>query len=197
MSSWRRSGSPFSGEAGRVDRASLLGTWAFVPFALALVASFVKPIYLDRYLISAAPAFALLGAVALLGVRRRVALVLATVVVAATAVGLVDWYRTADGGNWRGEAWRDAVALVDARRAEADAIVVVPWWANPAATYYGASRLGHIDRRQDLGAEWSETGHRLPAAERAPPLGSATTSLLGARQLRGAGGARSSGVEGG
>lgn len=154
--------------SGRVDRASWLGVWAFAPFALALVASFARPIYLDRYLISAAPAFALLAAVALLGVTRRVAVVLAAVAVGATAVGLSDWYRTADQGNWRGEGWRDAVALVNARRAEADAVVVVPWWANPAATYYGAHVTSVSTAKSIWVLSWSETGHVLPASERRP-----------------------------
>ncbi|MGH3128349.1 MAG: glycosyltransferase family 39 protein [Gaiellaceae bacterium] len=154
--------------AGLVDRASFLGVWAFAPFALALLASIARPIYLDRYLISAAPAFALLGAVALFGVRRRVALGLVTVIVATTTVGLVGWYRTAGDGNWRGEGWRDAVALVNERGAEADAVVVVPWWANPAATYYGASVSDTSTADRIWVLSWSETGHRLPAAERAP-----------------------------
>ena len=154
--------------SGAVDRASWLGLWAFAPFALALIVSFARPIYLDRYLISAAPAFALLAAVALLGVRRRIALVLATVAVAATAVGLADWYRTSEDGNWRGEGWRDAVAFVDARRGEADAVVVVPWWANPAATYYGA-RVTSVSTAKGIWVlSWSETGHAIPAAERRP-----------------------------
>lgn len=154
--------------SGLVDRASWLGVWAFVPFALAFVLSFARPIYLDRYLISAAPAFALLGAVALLRVNRRIAVALAAVVVAATAVGLADWYRTSHEGNWRGEGWRDAVALVDARRGEADAVVVVPWWANPAATYYGA-RVTSVSTKDAIWVlSWSETGHVLPAAQRRP-----------------------------
>ena len=152
--------------SGRVDPAVWIGAWAFGPFALALVASFARPIYLDRYLITAAPAFALLAAVALLGASRRLAVVLVALVVASTSVGLVDWYRTADRGNWRGEGWRDAVALVEARRAEAGAVVVVPWWANPAATYYGA-RVTSVSTADTIWVlSWSESGHAIPAAER-------------------------------
>jgi hypothetical protein len=153
---------------GRVDPAVWIGIWAFGPFALALVASFARPIYLDRYLITAAPAFALLAAIALLGVSRRAAALLVVLVVAATSVGLVEWYRTAGNGNWRGERWRDAVAHVDARHAEADAVVVVPWWAHPAATYYGARATGVSRADRIWVLTWSETGHALPRAQRRP-----------------------------
>ncbi len=44
------------------DCAGWLGVWAFSPFVLALVISLARPIFLDRYLIVAAPAFALLAA---------------------------------------------------------------------------------------------------------------------------------------
>ena len=45
-----------------------LATWAFTPFVVALLISIARPIFLDRYLIVASPAFALLGAIAILGV---------------------------------------------------------------------------------------------------------------------------------
>ena len=62
--------------AGRRDLALGLGAWALAPFVLALTVSFVTPIYLDRYLITAAPAFALLAGVAVLGVGRRFGIIL-------------------------------------------------------------------------------------------------------------------------
>jgi len=152
----------------RSDLALWLATWAFAPFALALVLSFLRPIYLDRYLITAAPAFALLAAVAVFGVGRRIAAVLVIAAVVATAVGLVRWYSTAEQGNWRGEGWRDAVATVDERRSEADAVLVVPWWANPAATYYGA-RVSSVSTADSIWVlTWSESGHALPVTERRP-----------------------------
>ena len=67
--------------SGRVDRASWLGVWAFAPFALALVASIARPIYLDRYLLVAAPAFALLAGVAVMGVGQRLRVVMLTAAV--------------------------------------------------------------------------------------------------------------------
>jgi mannosyltransferase len=153
--------------AGRSDLGIWLGTWAFAPFVLALVISFAQPIYLDRYLITAAPAFALLAAVAIFGVGARWGPVLASIAVAATAVGLVRWYGYGETG-WRGEGWRPAVESVLARRAPSDAIVVVPWWASDAATYYGAPVTSTSTADSIWVLVWSENGHRLPTAERRP-----------------------------
>jgi mannosyltransferase len=152
---------------GRSDLGVWLGTWAFAPFVVALAISFVKPIYLDRYLITAAPAFALLAAIAVLGVGVRWGVLLACVAVAATAIGLVRWYWYGENG-WRGEGWRPAVETVLARRAEADAIVVVPWWAKDAATYYGAPVASTSTDDAIWVLVWSDHGHNLPAAERRP-----------------------------
>ncbi len=145
--------------AGDVDRAVWLATWAFTPFVVALVISVARPIFLDRYLIVASPAFALLGAVAITGFGLRVRAALAAAVVVAVGIGLWQWYST-DEGNWQGEDWRSAVHTVLGRQAEADAVVVVPWAAHAAAEYYGA-------RPVDVSAEdslwvlvWSETDPR-------------------------------------
>lgn len=153
---------------GQRDLALWLGAWALAPFVLALTVSFVTPIYLDRYLITAAPAFALLAGVAVLGVGRRFGIILGATAVVATSLGLVVWYSQADRGNWRGEGWRDAVGTVLERRSESDAVMVVPWWANPAATYYGASATGISTADSIWVLVWSEDGHRLAASERRP-----------------------------
>ncbi len=118
------------------DLAVWLGTWALAPFAVALAVSIMRPIYLDRYLIVAAPAFALLGGVAIVGLGRRSTAGLVAAAVVATGIGLGQWYSTGRHGNWHGEDWRDAVATVVARHGDAP-IVVAPWQAEPAATYYG------------------------------------------------------------
>lgn len=152
--------------AGSSDRAVWLGAWAFTPFLLALLVSTVRPIYLDRYLIVAAPAFALLAGVAVTGVgsRLRPAIILAAVV--ATSVGLIVWYSSGDTGNWRGEDWRAAVRTVLERRKGGDVIVVAPWSASPAATYYGA-KVTDVSRADSIWVlTWSETGDDITAAER-------------------------------
>jgi len=152
--------------AGRRDLALWIGVWAFAPFVLALAVSFVTPIYLDRYLITAAPAFALLAGVGVLGVGRRLGALMAGAAVVATIIGLVGWYSAADRGNWRGEDWRDAVATVLERRSESNAVIVVPWWANPAAAYYGVAATGISSDDSLWVLVWSEDGHRMPKSQR-------------------------------
>ena len=154
--------------ARRADPAVWLGVWAFAPFAVALLVSTFRPIFLDRYLIVAAPAFAILAAVAVLGVgsRWRIAVVLAVAV--ATAIGLVRWYGKADEGNWHGEDWRSAVHTVLERRGEADAIVVAPWSAAPAARYYGADVVDVSTADRVWVLVWSEgKPHDFDSDERA------------------------------
>ena len=126
-----------------------LGTWAFVPFALALLVSLVRPIYLDRYLMIASPAFALLAAVAIVRLSTRWRVVALAVVVAATGIGLVRWYGTADHGNWRGADWRDAVATVRTMNGDTP-VVIAPWSASPAAEYYGAK----VESGSTAGSIW-------------------------------------------
>src|SRR5262249_39770378 len=76
----------------RSELALWLGAWAFAPFVLAYVVSFVKPIYLDRYLITAAPGFAVLAAVAVFGLGRRWGAIAVCVAVVVTSVALARWY---------------------------------------------------------------------------------------------------------
>lgn len=123
--------------AGKLDITIWLGVWALAPLFLALAASAAKPVFLDRYLIVVSPAFALLAAVALTNLAQRLNVVVTLAVIAGTLVGLLHWYSLGYGGNWRGEDWRAAVAWIDARKGNADPVLVVPWWASPAARYYG------------------------------------------------------------
>lgn len=145
--------------AGNDDRAYWLATWAFTPFVVALLVSVVRPIFLDRYLIVASPAFALLAAVAVIGVGRRARAALATALVVAIGVGLWQWYSTGEE-NWRGEDWRSAVGAVLERRAEVDAVVVVPWAAHAAAEYYGARPVDVSTADSLWVLVWSETKPR-------------------------------------
>ena len=151
---------------GRSDLAVWVGAWALCPFAVALLVSTFKPIYVDRFLIGSAPAFAILAAVGLLGVRPQLRWVGAVAVVIATAAGLVQWYAPKDGGNWRGEDWRSATRTVLELREPGDAFVVAPWWAFRGAEYYGA-RPNDVSTADSIWVlNWSETGHELPADER-------------------------------
>lgn len=150
---------------GRRDVVVWLGSWALSPFTLALLVSTVRPIYLDRYLLVAAPAFALLAGVAVMGVGRRLRVVLLAAAVVITAAGLAQWYSKSDG-NWRGEDWSSAVQTVVDRRAEAGAVVVAPWSAAPAARYYGADVVDVSEADSIWVITWSETGDDITSAER-------------------------------
>ncbi len=46
--------------------------------------------------------------------------------------------------------------------------MVVPWWAHLGAAYYGASTTSAATGDSVWVLTWSETGHRLPRAERVP-----------------------------
>jgi mannosyltransferase len=152
---------------GERSMATWLAVWAFSPFVVAVVVSVAQHVFLDRYLVAAAPAFALLAALAVTGVARRLGATLLVVAAAATAVTLVQWYSYAGSTNWRGEDWRSAARFA-AQRSGGNEVVVVPWWSHAAAQYYGAkaSSLSTADSVWVL--TWSETGHDLPASTRAP-----------------------------
>jgi mannosyltransferase len=150
----------------RSDLALWLGVWAFAPFVLALLPSAFRPIFLDRFLILAAPAFALLAAIAVVGLGRRLGAVAMVAAVAVTCVGLAAWYAPADRGNWRGEDWRSAVATVLERRGASDAIVVAPWSARPVAEYYGAPVEGTSTADSIWVLTWSETADDMTPEDR-------------------------------
>ena len=158
------------------DLAVWLGTWALAPFAVALAVSIVRPIYLDRYLIVAAPAFALLGGVAIVGLGRRSTAALVAAAVVATGIGLGQWYSTGGHGNWHGEDWRDAVATVLARHGR-DPIVVAPWSSSPAATYYGAQPVSASTARTIWVLWWSQEKQDMT------PLDRRETGLAGHRRV--------------
>ena len=150
----------------RPDLALWLGVWAFAPFVLALLPSAFRPIFLDRFLILAAPAFAILAAVAIVGLGRRLGAVAAVAAVAATCIGLAAWYSEADHGNWRGEDWRSAAATVLDRQGESDAILIAPWAARPVARYYGAPVQGTSTADSIWVLTWSETAEDMTPEDR-------------------------------
>ena len=157
-----------------------LAVWAFSPFPVLLLASLKQPIFVDRYLLVAAPAFALLGGVAVMGVRRRMRTGLVALVVLFTSVGLAEWYAIGENGNWRSEDWRSAVAYV---RGHTDGdVVVLPWWANPAAKYYGAHVVDTSTADSVWVLSWSEDGHDLSVSERAQ-LGFGRHRLVESREF--------------
>jgi mannosyltransferase len=153
--------------AGQRPAAVWLGAWAFGPILFLLVISVARHVFLDRYLVVAAPAFALLAGVAVVSLAGRLRAGAVAVAAVATCVGLVLWYQTTLDGNWRGEDWRGAVATVLARHGEAD-VVVSPWWAHDAAQYYGAPAKDVSTADSIWVLHWSENGPALDAETRRP-----------------------------
>ena len=149
------------------ELAVWLVVWALVPFALALVVSIVRPIYLDRYLIVAAPAFFLLGCRR--DHRSRQAASSPCSSSSSRLRPSPDW-RTgtrsptrATGMARTGEARSRPSSR---RRGEADAIVVAPWSSAPAATYYDADVVDVSAADSIWVLVWSQTGDDITAAER-------------------------------
>jgi mannosyltransferase len=147
--------------AGEQPLAVWLGAWAFGPFLLALIVSIARPVFLDRYLVIAAPAFAMLAAVAVMSLVGRVRVGVAAAALVATGMGLGLWYQTTIDGNWRGEDWRSAVAAALARSSDAEVVVVAPWWAHDAAEYYGAPAQDVATAPSVWVLYWSEDGPEI------------------------------------
>ena len=153
-------------QVGDRGRFAWLATWTFAPFVVALVVTIVRPIYLDRYLMIAAPAFALLGGVALTRLTPRLRVAAAVALAVAVLAGLAAWYSTTDDGNWRSEDWRSATEFVLERSGDADAVVVAPWSAAPAARYYGAELVDTSRADSIWVLTWSERGDDITPSER-------------------------------
>ena len=111
----------------------LLASWALVPFAVSLALAPLAPLFIDRYLIVSAPAFALLVAAAIARLRGpwRVGAIGAFAVGAVG--GLLIWYAPDGSQNWAGQDWKAATALA----MRGGGARVAPSWATPAYTYYG------------------------------------------------------------
>jgi mannosyltransferase len=70
----------------------LVCSWLLAPFAATLALSTVQPSFVPRYLVSAAPPLALLAGVGVASLPRRLALVLAALLVAVAGLKLYRYY---------------------------------------------------------------------------------------------------------
>ena len=125
----------------------LLASWALLPLVLSVAATPVATIFVDRYLIVSAPAFALLVAVWLASVGVLVRAAGVAVLAAGTIGGLLVWYGPDGSQNWRGEDWKAATAFANAR----GGATVSSGFAQYAYDYYGG-----IVRDTGLVLVWSE-----------------------------------------
>lgn len=111
----------------------LLIAWALLPMALSLIASLQDAVFVSRYLIVSTPAFAMLGAVALIHLAGRLRAVAIGATIAGTAVGLGLWYAPNGSKNWIGEDWKAATEFV----MRDGGAIVRPDLARAAYAYYG------------------------------------------------------------
>jgi mannosyltransferase len=127
----------------------LLGCWAFAPLVISVIVTPIGKVFVDRYLIVSAPAFALLVAGAIVELRGAWLAGAVGVFVAGTIAGLVIWYSPDGSQNWRGEDWKRATAFANAR----GGALTNTSFAEFAFEYYGG-----IHRKTGLVLVWSESG---------------------------------------
>ena len=107
----------------RRSASALLMLWLLCPIVLPFVLSLViRPMYMTRYTLSAAPAFYLLLACAIVGFRRLMPVALSVSVLAVLIVpGL---YRYYVGPYY--EQWRESAAYVTASAQPGDTVIIAP-----------------------------------------------------------------------
>jgi mannosyltransferase len=126
------------GAAGRLPRSTawwrlvLPVAWLVLPVAGVLASTYTaKPLLVPRYLIVVVPALALVAAHALVHLAdRRLAAAGGVALVAVSVLGLVTWYTTPSK-----EDWPSAVEQVLEGRRPGDALVVVPFTAEPTVAF--------------------------------------------------------------
>jgi uncharacterized membrane protein len=115
---------------------ALLLAWLFVPTLGSFFLSFLKPMFVDRYLIVALPALALVAGIGLASIETRAIRALAVGGVLALAMAqLAAQYVDRTKGNWR-----QAVAYTAAHARGGDAIVFYPPYARIPFEYYLARK---------------------------------------------------------
>jgi mannosyltransferase len=126
----------------------LLGCWAFAPLVISIIATPIGKVFVDRYLIISAPAFALLVGAAIVNLRRAWRTAALGVFAAGTIVGLVIWYSPDGSQNWRGEDWKAATRFAMKHGGATPASL---WTAGAPYHYYGG-----VVRKTGLYIIWAE-----------------------------------------
>ena len=145
--------------------ALLVVSWLVLPTALAFSGSFIKPVFVSRYLIVSLPALALLVALGLSEVRPRTLAHGLTGLLVLLAVPALDRvYFDSPKENWR-----DATSFILSQAQPGDAIVFHSPWVEEPYNYYaakstaGATRpdVAHYDAAADeaLGERLQEEGY--------------------------------------
>jgi mannosyltransferase len=111
----------------------LLVSWAIAPFAIALALTPVADVFIDRYLIVSAPAFALLVAVAIHRLRGPWRVGAMGTLALGLVAGLLIWYAPDGSDNWTGQDWKAATRYAMVR----GGATIDPTWARSVYWYYG------------------------------------------------------------
>lgn len=109
---------------------AFLQIWLFLPPAITVCVSLIKPLLEERFLIICLPAGALLAAAALSQLRPRFASMIAALLVIGSLYPLVRYYRQPS------EDWRAAGGYIAAHALPTDAIAAEPQYADAVLQYY-------------------------------------------------------------
>jgi 4-amino-4-deoxy-L-arabinose transferase-like glycosyltransferase len=107
-------------ESSGISPLILVGCWLIIPVISPFILSFVLgPMYLDRYVSTAAPALYLLIALAIVTLRQWVPLTLSVVIVTGMLIPGLHFFFTQD----QKEQWYEVAAFIDEQSQENDVIV--------------------------------------------------------------------------
>ena len=150
---WRSAGRSVEAWRFVVVLTSLL-----VPAALALAFSFIKPMFVARFLIICQPAFVLLAAVGLSEIRSRWLLKASLALVALLAAqAIVHYYRYPSRFEPGRGDWSGASHYVRLNAEARDAMIFYPWNCRVPFDYFGRrSRIGAADPKTIYPADWVE-----------------------------------------
>jgi mannosyltransferase len=112
-------------------KIGFLVAWLSVPVVLAFILSFAQPIFAFHYLLVTMPAFVVLIASGIVRLGRRAGVVALVVVVGLSVHSVVNWYEQPSR-----EDFRAAAAYVTAHARPGDRLMVWPWYASTAMSYY-------------------------------------------------------------
>jgi len=112
---WRTSGRSF-----QTWRLGLLFSWLFVPIALTVAGSFLKPVFVSKYLIVCMPPITLLAAIGIQSIKRRWTRAAAVVAVVCMAVVALPHYYQFRSRN---HEWRAATDYILSQARPGDAFI--------------------------------------------------------------------------
>jgi mannosyltransferase len=120
-------------DRARIGRALIPLLWLLVPVLVVFLVSYVKPMFRERYLFAAMPAFPLLAAIGLMALRPP--LLRPILGIAVVGLSLVPWWNGLE--IRQSENWRAAVAYLDATAQPDDGWIFISKRGQLGYEYYG------------------------------------------------------------